>query len=305
MSYIVELESVRKTYGSVVAVDNLTLKIEKGDVFGLLGPNGAGKTTTVEMIEGLRKADSGVIQITGLEVGKGIAEIREIVGVQLQTTSLQEMLRVEETLELFASYYEHSLPVADVLEEVSLVDKRKSFVKELSGGQNQRLALALAMINDPQILILDEPTTGLDPQARRNLWEIIERMRDKGKTIILTTHYMEEAERLCNRVGIVDYGKVIALDSPANLIAQQKFSAAVELTTTTMAPLKRLKNMSDVVDITQKDELITIYTKKSHTILIELARMMDQKDLIAENISLRRTTLEDVFLDLTGHYLRN
>jgi ABC-2 type transport system ATP-binding protein len=214
------------------------------------------------------------------------------------------MLRVEETLELFASYYENSLPVVQILEEVSLLDKRRSFVKELSGGQNQRLALALAMINDPQILILDEPTTGLDPQARRNLWEIIERMRDKGKTIILTTHYMEEAEQLCNRVGIIDYGKVIALDSPENLITQQKFSAAVELTTKTTAPLKRLKNMPDVVDITQKDELITIYTKKSHTVLIELARLMDQKDLIAENISLRRTTLEDVFLDLTGHYLR-
>ncbi|MFB0564970.1 MAG: ABC transporter ATP-binding protein [Candidatus Aminicenantaceae bacterium] len=304
MAQIVELDNVRKTYGSVKAVDGVSFEIEKGDVFGLLGPNGAGKTTTVEMIEGLRKPDTGIIRVNGLEVSKGIGAIREILGVQLQTTSLPEMLRVEETLKLFASYYQKSLPVDDVLREVVLDDKRRSFVKELSGGQNQRLALALALINDPAILILDEPTTGLDPQARRNMWEIIERMRERGKTLILTTHYMEEAERLCNRVGIIDHGKIIALDTPDTLIAKQKFSAAVELKTSAELDLGKMQRLADVTEVIKKGETTTIYTKKAHKVLIELARMMDRQELDVENISMRRATLEDVFLDLTGRSLR-
>ena len=305
MARIVELENVRKVYGSLTAVDGLSFSIEEGDVFGLLGPNGAGKTTTVEMIEGLRKPNAGSIRVAGKDVRKGIAAIREILGVQLQTTSLPELLRVSEILTLFASYYKNPLPVHEVLEEVSLTDKSKSYIQNLSGGQHQRLALALALINDPKILILDEPTTGLDPQARHNLWDIITRMSERGKTIILTTHYMEEAEKLCNKVGIMDHSRIIALDSPDNLIAQQDFSTAITVKLSGEFLTDEFKKMQGVTKVKQIEDQVTLWTAEATNTLIKLARKLDKGELTADTISMRRATLEDVFLNLTGHSLRD
>ena len=305
MSHVVEVENVRKVYGSLIAVDDLCFSIEDGDVFGLLGPNGAGKTTTVEMIEGLRKPNSGSIRVAGKDVRKGIAAIREILGVQLQTTSLPELLRVKEILTLFASYYKNPLPVQDVIEEVSLTEKGNTYIQNLSGGQHQRLALALALINDPQILILDEPTTGLDPQARHNLWDIIKRLSESGKTIILTTHYMEEAEKLCNKVGIIDHGKIIALDSPDNLIAQQEFSTAITVKIAGEFSVDKFKDIPGVIKVKQMDEEVTIWTDQATNSLIKLAQKLDKGELTVDTISMRRATLEDVFLNLTGHSLRD
>jgi ABC-2 type transport system ATP-binding protein len=197
MDALVEVKGLTKRYGDLVAVDEVSFGLKRGEIFGLLGPNGAGKTTTVEMIEGLRKPDSGTIKVCGIDVAKGMDKVNEIIGVQLQATTMYDKIRVGEAIDLFGGYYRKSLPTDEILGEVSLNDKKGSFVEALSGGQNQRLAVALALVNDPEILFLDEPTTGLDPQARRNIWDIIERLGGRRKTIILTTHYMEEAERLC------------------------------------------------------------------------------------------------------------
>jgi len=230
MDIAVEVKDLTKRYGDLIAVNNINFTIEKGEIFGLLGPNGAGKTTALEMIEGLRKPDVGSIQVCGIDVTKRADDVKEIIGVQLQSTSIYEKIKVGEVIGLFGGYYRKSLPADEVLEEVSLNEKRNSFVDSLSGGQKQRLALALALVNEPQVLFLDEPTTALDPQARRNIWEIIERLSQKGETIILNTHYMEEAEQLCERVGIMDYGQIIALDTPANLISKYNLDSAIELT---------------------------------------------------------------------------
>lgn len=226
MGIAIEVENITKTYGKLTAVNNLNLRITEGEVFGLLGPNGAGKTTTLEMIEGLRKPDKGVIKVCGMEVGKKTGEVKEIIGVQLQNTSFYDKIRIEELINYFRGCYHYSKPTDEILDEVSLDEKRRSFVGTLSGGQKQRLALALALVNNPRVIFLDEPTNALDPQARRNIWEIIEKLRQKGKTIILNTHYMEEAERLCERVGIMDHGKIIAMDTPTNLISKQNLNQA-------------------------------------------------------------------------------
>ena len=225
----IKIENLKKYYGNVKAVDNLSIEIYSGEVFGFLGPNGAGKTTTVEILEGLREADSGTVSVLGFSIPKEIDRIKQKVGVQLQVTDLPELIKVEELLILFESYYDKSIGVKNALELIGLQEKRKTYTKNLSGGQKQRLALALALINDPELLILDEPTTGLDPQARRNIWDIVKDLKQSGKTILLTTHYMEEAEQLCDRVGIIDQGKIIALGSPAKLIEKQNLASAIEL----------------------------------------------------------------------------
>ncbi|MDC7126418.1 MAG: ABC transporter ATP-binding protein [Spirochaetales bacterium] len=222
MDTAIEVKDLTKTYGSLTAVNNISITIKRGEIFGLLGTNGAGKTTTLEMIEGLRRPDSGAISVCGLDVIKNRKDVKEIIGVQLQNTSIYEKLSLEELIELFGGYYKKALPTSEILEAVSLSEKRKSYIGQLSGGQKQRIALALALVNDPEVLFLDEPTNALDPQTRRSIWEIIEVLKAKGKTIIMNTHYMEEAERLCDRVGIMDHGEIIALGSPAELIAGQK-----------------------------------------------------------------------------------
>ena len=304
MNAVVEVKGLTKRYGDVMAANKVSFDIEKGEIFGLLGPNGAGKTTTVELIEGLRKPDSGFIKVCGIDTSDRIDKVKELIGVQLQTTTLYDKIRIGEAIDLFGGYYQKSLPTAQILDGVSLSDKRDSFVEALSGGQRQRLALALALVNDPEILFLDEPTTGLDPQARRNVWDIVERLRERGKTIILTTHYMEEAERLCDRIGIMNQGKIIALDAPRDLIANQNLESAIELITSNGVGTEFFHKLPNVSNITQDGDRFILHTKEASRILTELIRLSEGNGLNLEAISVRRATLEDVFLELTGKKLR-
>jgi len=304
MGIAVEVKDLTKRYGSLVAVNKVSFAIREGEIFGLLGPNGAGKTTTIEMIEGLRKSDAGSIQVCNIDVTKGADKVKEIIGVQLQSTSVYDRIKVGEVIGLFGGYYQKSLPTAEVLQEISLDEQKNSFVESLSGGQKQRLALALTLVNDPRVLFLDEPTTALDPQARRAVWDIIERLRRKGKTIILNTHYMEEAERLCDRVGIMDHGKIIALDTPSNLISKQNLDSAVEFTSSNAHGKEFLEKLPAVTKVTQDGEKFILHTREALRLLVEIVRLYEQRQLDLANISVRAATLEDVFLELTGRRLR-
>jgi ABC-2 type transport system ATP-binding protein len=305
MSAVVIVKNLTKRYGQLVAVNDVSFSIEKGEVFGLLGPNGAGKTTTIEMIEGLRKPDSGSIEVCGIDAVKELGKIKEIIGVQLQTTTLYDKIRVKEVIELFGGYYQKSLPTNQILEEVSLTDKKDSFVSTLSGGLQQRLAMALALVNDPEVLFLDEPTTGLDPQARRNVWSIIEDLKGRGKTVILTTHYMEEAEQLCRRVGIIDQGKIIAMDTPGNLIANSGLASTIEFSCVPEEQDKMLQKLAGIDKINRQDNnRFVIHTNESFRVLQEIARRSSENALNLKNITVREATLEDVFLSLTGKRLR-
>ena len=225
----IEVENLHKSYGDLKAVDGLSLDVEEGEVFGLLGPNGAGKTTTVEILIGLRQRDSGNVRVMGFDPAQESDAVKAQIGVQLQQTQLYPLLSVEEMLKLFASFYSNSVSIDELLELVGLNERRKAKYQHLSGGQKQRLSLALTLINDPELVFLDEPTTGLDPQARRALWEIVEQMRQQGKTVLLTTHYMEEAEVLCRRVAIIDHGKILALGAPRDLIEEFVPERAIEV----------------------------------------------------------------------------
>ncbi len=217
---ILKVEGLRKTYGDREVVKGISFEVEKGEIFGILGPNGAGKTTTLEMIEAMRPIDGGSAKIDGLDVASNPWEVRRIIGVQPQAPAFQDKTRLTEIIELFAAAYGEKVDPMEFLKDVNLEDKAKAFAEDLSGGQRQRLSIAAALVHRPKVFFMDEPTTGLDPQARRNLWELVQHVRDKGVTVIMTTHYMDEAELLCDRVAIMDEGKIIALDSPKNLIKQ-------------------------------------------------------------------------------------
>jgi ABC-2 type transport system ATP-binding protein len=305
MNISVEVQELIKKYGDIAAVNRLSFQIEKGEIFGLLGPNGAGKTTTVEMIEGLRKPDGGSIKVCDFDVPRQKEKVKEIIGAQLQTTTLYSRIRVGESIELFAGYYRKSLPPNELLDAVSLNDKKNSYVETLSGGQKQRLALALAMINDPQVLFLDEPTTGLDPQARRNIWGIIEELKKQGKTVLLTTHYMEEAEKLCDRVSIIDHGKIIALDTPDELIQKQNIDSAIEFTCNSEIDMESIRKIQGINKVSRDGEKYILHSKQTSALLSELMRKAEENGFTLENISTRKATLEDVFLKLTGRKLRD
>jgi ABC-2 type transport system ATP-binding protein len=304
MGIAVEVKDLTKRYGNLVSVNKVSFTIEEGEIFGLLGPNGAGKTTTLEMIEGLRKPDEGLIQVCGIDVIKRANEIKEIIGVQLQSTSIYDRIKVDEAIDLFRGYYQKSSPTAEILQEVSLDEKKDSFVISLSGGQKQRLALALALVNDPKVIFLDEPTTALDPQARRNMWEIIEGLSKKEKTIILNTHYMEEAERLCQRVGIMDHGNIIALDTPVNLISKQNMDSAVEFTCLDNIGKEFFEKFPKVDKVNQNGQIFILHTREASSLLTEIVKLQEQNKLHFQNITTRSATLEDVFLELTGRALR-
>jgi len=300
---IVAIDRVTKSYGDLIAVNDVSINIEKGEVFGLVGPNGAGKTTLIEMIEGLRTPDSGSIKALGLDPTKQGDELRERIGVLLQTTSIQPDIKVREALKLFASFYNHTSNIEEVLTTLSLEDYAGKRFNKLSGGLKQRVAIALALVNDPEILFLDELTTGLDPQARRNMWELIEKIRGEGKTIFLTTHYMEEAEKLCDRVGIIDYGKIIALDTPRNLItnlgAESKVIFSAEDIDT--AKFEGLKAVSQVEKV---EDGFILYTKDENATIQELVRMADAQGFKVSNMRTESPNLDDVFLTLTGREMR-
>jgi ABC-2 type transport system ATP-binding protein len=301
---IIEVSNLEKKYGDINAVNGVSFSVEQGEVFGILGPNGAGKTTTVEIIEGLRKPNAGSIKVCNIDALKEPQRIKELIGVQLQATSLYDNIRVKEALDLFGSYYQKSLPSEQIMEEVSLTEKKHSQVSKLSGGQKQRLSVGLALVNDPEVIFLDEPTTGLDPQARHNIWSIVENLRERGKTVVMTTHYMEEAEQLCHRLAIIDRGKIIAMDTPDNLINKADLSTLIEFSTS--KELDGLaKNIPGICKVNNGSaRKYSVQTKAVSMILKDLTNLCYDNHIELENISVRQATLEDVFLSMTGRKLR-
>jgi len=303
---VIDVVCLVKHYGFVKAVDDITFQVEPGEIFGMLGPNGAGKTTTVEIIEGLRQADSGHVSVMGLDVSRVPSRIKQRIGIQLQAPSLLPLLRVEEILDTFAGFYEHHLSVVEVLELLSLQESRKVLVKNLSGGQQQRLSVAMAFVNDPEIAFLDEPTTGLDPQARRGLWSVIEGMRSKGKTVFLTTHYMEEAERLCDRVAIIDYGKIIAIGTPNDLIREYFKERAIQFEMEAPPSLSVLQDFPGATQVAVDAGEVVIYSKNIPATMSALLRYAENSRPAGQlkDLHVRQATLEDVFLKLTGRKIR-
>jgi ABC-2 type transport system ATP-binding protein len=301
---IIVAEGLRKRYGSNVAVDGVDLIVNTGEIFGILGPNGAGKTTTLEMIEGLRQPDEGSIRLAGFDAATQIGKIRPLIGVQLQTTALFDYLSAGELIALFADLYgspDAKGRVDTLLGMVGLVDKRGSRVHQLSGGQQQRLSIALGLVNDPLVAFLDEPTTGLDPGARRDLWQTIRDIRASGTTVVLTTHYMEEAETLCDRVAIMDFGRIIALDTPRALIrglnAAATINAAIEHGALDQA---RLESLPAVIAAGIDDGQISLSTTDVQTTLIGLLDLAGRFHIQLSDLRSSQATLEDVFLALTG-----
>ncbi|PYP83513.1 MAG: ABC transporter [Blastocatellia bacterium AA13] len=299
------VEDLTKRYGRLVAVNQLSLDVTRGEIFGVLGPNGAGKTTLIEVLEGLRMPDSGAVRVLGFDPRRELDMIKERIGVQLQSSSFFRKLRVVEVLKQFRSYYRKRADIDDLLEMVALNEKRNSFITDLSGGQRQRLALALALVNEPDIIFLDEPTAGLDAQVRRQLWHTIEQMKSAGKTVLLTTHYIEEAERLCDRVLILDGGQRIALDSPANLIAHARGRSA-RLRFATARPFSPEPEATFKVIESSKNGSYTYTAQVGDTgrSIVELVSAIEhQKNELVE-LQISRATLEDVFVELTGKEIR-
>lgn len=289
-----------------MAVHDVSFDVQEKEVFGLLGPNGAGKTTTMEMVEGLRAPDAGDIRIDGLNGIRERQKVKRIIGIQLQATALFEKLTVREILELYASFYDKTEPIDRILHRFNLEEKADDWVKNLSGGQKQRLAIGLAVIHDPKVLFLDEPTTGLDPQARRSLWDIIQSLKQAGKTIFLSTHYMEEAEALCDRIAIMDAGRIIALDTPSGLIRQLDSDSIIEFTSPKNPAEMPLEKLTEVKRVHKKEsgdvQLLTDHLQRTLSELIVLAQA---HGIELNNLRTRTATLEDVFLHLTGKRLRD
>lgn len=294
-----------KRYGKTTAVDHVSFEVAAGEIFGLLGPNGAGKTTTLEIIEGLRRPDGGEAVVAGIDVVKYPRRVRERIGVQLQEAGLFELLTVEETLTTFAAFHRRALPVPHLMEALNLAEKAKARVESLSGGQRQRLSIALALLNDPEVVFLDEPTTGLDPQARRNLWDVIVQIRAAGKTVVLTTHAMDEAERLCDRVAIMDRGRVIALDTPRRLIDEHARGVRIVLEPADEAlAFDRflLEELPAVSRVDTRDGKAVLHTESPHESLPALFARFGERAFTS--LRVEAATLEDVFLQLTGRRLR-
>lgn len=294
-----------KDYGSLRAVNGLDLEVQAGECFGLLGPNGAGKTTTVEILEGLLPATAGTVEILGRTWEKDREWLKHKLGISLQETNLEEKLSVQETLRLFRSFYASGPDVADLLDLVSLTDKRGTWYKKLSGGQKQRLAVACALVGDPEILFLDEPTTGLDPQSRRQLWGLIEGFKSAGRTVLLTTHYMDEAQRLCDRVAIVDKGKVITLGTPRELIQSLGGTEVVEFTCDGQVDEGCVRALPGVHAFKGRGDGVLLTVEQLHKTLPLLISHLQQNGRTLTGLSTHHATLEDVFVSLTGRQLRD
>jgi ABC-2 type transport system ATP-binding protein len=301
----VQVNELVKQYGDVHAVDGVTFGVGMGEVFGLLGPNGAGKTTTVECVLGLRQPDSGTISVLGMEHGAQSRQIKARVGAQLQTTGLYPRLTVREQVDLFARLFPRSRPAESVIDMVGLQEKAKTQTKDLSGGQSQRLAVALSLINDPDLIFLDEPTTGLDPQARRGLWGIVRELKQGGKTVLFTTHYMEEAEQLCDRVAVIDRGQIIALDTPESLINQHFKQTAIEFVSLGEPPREQLSALPGVTQALFENGRPTLYSDDVPRTMAGLFELVSSGALAFKDMVVRQATLEDVFLKLTGRRIRS
>jgi ABC-2 type transport system ATP-binding protein len=307
---LLEVSHLRKTFGSIVAVENISFAVEKGEVFTIIGPNGAGKTTTLEMVEGLQKPDQGEIRIQGMNWAQHGEQMKQVIGVQPQSSALFDLLSVYENLDVFASFYKKTRSITEIMELINLTEHRNKKVSSLSGGQKQRLAVGLALVNDPELLFLDEPTTGLDPQARRNLWDIVLKLKEMGKTTILTTHYMEEADKLSDRVCIVDQGKVIAIDTPKKLIEQLSQEREVQLTLSA-GNAAALSLKSIIMDhpattkVRVEQNKLIFSTFRPEETLYQLFKFTTENDLEVEQIRLQDMSLEDVFIAFTGKEWRD
>jgi ABC-2 type transport system ATP-binding protein len=309
----IECTNLRKTYdGKVEAVRGLSLQIEAGQCFGLLGPNGAGKTTTIEILEGLLAPTSGEVRIFGHRWNDNPRQLREWIGISLQETRLSEKLTVRETIQLFASFYSEPRAAVEVLDDLELTEKSDFWVGKLSGGQKQRLAVATALVGNPRVLFLDEPTTGLDPQSRRQLWEIIRAFQKKGGTVLLTTHYMDEAERLCDRLAIVDHGEIIAEGTPSDLIERLGGQHVVEFQVNengndakgSREDLDRWRSLPGVESVRREDSTVCLSVREPHLTIPALLDVVGNDGRRLEHLSTRQASLEDVFVKLTGRHLR-
>jgi len=304
------VDRLRKSFGMVQAVEDVSFEVAAGEVFTIIGPNGAGKTTTLEMIEGLQTPDGGSVTVLGMTWDRSGEQIKMRIGVQPQTSALFDLLSVEENLALFASFYDRQRSVGDIMELINLTEHRRKYVKNLSGGQKQRLAIGLGMINDPDVIFLDEPTTGLDPQARRNIWDIVLKLKGLGKTIVLTTHYMEEAEQLSDRVCIVDQGKVVAIDTPKALIGQLTKDREIRMTFAdgpegaADAEAALLEAGGGERTLREGDHL-TVWSEKPEETMYRLFGYTAERGLTVERVSIREMSLEDVFIAFTGKEWRD
>jgi ABC-2 type transport system ATP-binding protein len=302
MEDIIIVDRLNKNYGDFTAVQDVSFSVKEGEIFGILGPNGAGKTTTLEMIEGLKRPTSGNIIVGGFDAVANSAKVKAIIGVQLQSSSFFDNLNLKELVDIFAAMYGREVDAMELLAAVGLTDKAKNQVKELSGGQKQRLSIAVALVNDPKVIFLDEPTTGLDPQARRNLWELIKKINQEGKTIVLTTHYLEEAEILCDRIAIMDNSHIIALDTTRNLITETGITPSIVFESDSKLEEHQLKLLPAVQQVEVDFPRYRLISTSPQLTLPALFSIYGRDVL---DLQLKQPTLEDVFLKLTGHALRD
>ena len=300
---VVEVRELRKAYGPIVAVDGISFSVAENEVFGLVGPNGAGKTTTIECLEGLRDRDGGEVSVLGLDPGDAGAGLRRRIGVQLQESSLFDRIRVQEALDLFASFYPQSIDWRPLIAQLGLGERLKAPFVKLSGGQKQRLFIALALVNDPELVFLDELSTGLDPQARRTMWDLVRSLRDKGKTVFLSTHFMEEAERLCDRVAIMDQGKIVALDTPENLIGGLGVETRVVFTAEDTIDAKQLESLANVTRVEASGDRVIVHGQGDR-LVSAVVRSVEDHGWRFRDLRSEQPTLDDVFLALTGRALR-
>jgi ABC-2 type transport system ATP-binding protein len=301
---VIHVASIRKTYGRTVAVDDVSFDVEPGEIFGLIGPNGAGKTTTMECVEGLRKPDRGEVSVLGLSPGRDAHALQERIGVQLQESQLQKRIKVWEAVAFWRSLYRKSVDGDRLIEQLGLREKRDAWFMTLSGGQKQRLFIALALINDPEVVFLDELTTGLDPQARRAIWELVRDIRHRGKTVFLTTHLMEEAERLCDRVAIIDHGRIVDIGAPRQLVRRHCPERTVMVATDDVEASARFEALPQVTSVTRHDSELTVRGRGDDLISAVIHCLAEHRIRVLD-FRTELPTLEDVFLKLTGHTIRS
>jgi ABC-2 type transport system ATP-binding protein len=301
---VVRAENLRKTYGKTVAVEDVSFDIRQGEIFGMVGPNGAGKTTTIECCEGLRRPDGGTLRVLGMDPQADGNALRKRIGVQLQSAALSPRIKVWEALDLFASFYPSAVDWKSLLARMGLAEKRNAYVSKLSGGQRQRLFIALSLLNDPELIFLDELTTGLDPQARRAMWDLVREIREKGKTVFITTHFMEEAERLCDRVAILDHGRIIALDTPQNLVRGLNAENRVVFFTDDPLPADALKAVPGAVRVETDADHVVVYGR-GDALVGGVVNALGAKGIRYRDLRTEQPTLDDVFLTLTGRQLRD
>jgi ABC-2 type transport system ATP-binding protein len=306
MDTVIQVEGLRKVYGTVIAVDEISFAVREGEIFGMVGPNGAGKTTTIECLEGMRKPDAGTVRVLGLDPQQDGKTLRLRTGMQLQQSNLPDRMKVWEALDLYASFYPQAADWNELIKQLGLEEKRNALFSKLSGGQKQRLFIALALLPDPQLVFLDELTTGLDPQARHAIWDLVREVRGRGKTVLLTTHFMEEAERLCDRVAILDHGRIVALDTPASLIRSLGVEERVVFSLDGTLPAGFEKALSGTVRLEVDGARVTVHGKNGRKIPLvsEVVSLLTAQGIPFRDLRTEQPTLEDVFLSLTGSTMR-